>query len=112
MSKHWHSNHSQVYWTCMALGQGRTINHMDEIGEVKGWRLGAIIHNLRHKYHWPILTDYKGPERIAHYSLSKDTEWRALEFPRSAKAVRDRLKTAKGDAQTRGTDTNGISNDG
>jgi hypothetical protein len=47
MSKHWHSNHSQVYWTCMALAQGRAINHMDEIGEVKGWRLGAIIHNLR-----------------------------------------------------------------
>ncbi len=95
MSKHWHSNHSQVHWTCLALVQGRTINHMDEIGEVKGWRLGAIIHNLRHKYHWPIVTEYKGPERIAHYSLAKDTDWRALEFPRSAKGVRSALKEAQ-----------------
>jgi len=95
MSKHWHSNPSQVHWTCLALVQGRTITHMDEIGEVKGWRLGAIIHNLRHKYSWPIVTEYKGPERIAHYSLKKGTDWRALELPRSAKGVRDVMKTAQ-----------------
>ena len=94
MSNHWHSNRTQVYWTCKALAQGRTINHMDEIGEVKGWRLGAIIHNLRRKYHWPIETEYKGPERVAHYRLSKRTDWRGLEFPRSAKAVRQSLKEA------------------
>ncbi len=99
MSDHWHSNRTQVYWTCKALAQGRTINHMDEIGEVKGWRLGAIIHNLRSKYHWPIETEYKGPERIAHHRLPKRTDWRALEFPRSAKEVRQSLKdcdTAQG----------------
>lgn len=78
----------------MALVRGRTINHMDEIGEVKGWRLGAIIHNLRRKYNWPIDTVYKGPERIAHYSLAKGADWRGLEFPRSAKAVREKLKAA------------------
>lgn len=99
MSNHWHSNHTQVYWTCMALTQGRTITHMDEIGEVKGWRLGAIIHNLRRKYHWPIETEYKGPERIAHYCLSKRTDWRGLDFPRSAKAVRQSLKEVEGEAQ-------------
>lgn len=99
MSSHWHSNRTQVYWTCKALAQGRTINHMHEIGEVKGWRLGAIIHNLRRKYRWPIETEYKGPERIAHYRLAKRTDWRALDFPRSAKAVRDDLKAGITDTQ-------------
>ena len=98
MSKHWHSNHSQVYWTCMALAQGRTINHMDEIGEVKGWRLGAIIHNLRSNYNWPIGTDFQVPERIAHYSLAKGTDWRCLDFPRLFIVVRLTLKAEKDSA--------------
>ncbi|WP_380054108.1 hypothetical protein ACFE33_12875 [Falsihalocynthiibacter sp. SS001] len=100
MSNHWHSNRTRVYWTCMALAQGRTINHMDEIGEVKGWRLGAIIHNLRHKYKWPIQTEYKGPERIAHYRLTDSTDWHGLEFPRSAEAAREKLKRNQNVAQT------------
>ena len=107
MSDHWHSNRTQVYWTCKALAQGRTINHMDETGEVKGWRLGAIIHNLRRKYHWPIETEYKGPERIAHYRLPKRTDWRGLEFPRSAKAVRQVLKTEAGKGQNGAPDADG-----
>jgi hypothetical protein len=61
---------------------------MDEIGEVKGWRLGAIIHNLRAKYHWPIDTVYKGPENIAHYSLMKGCKWRVLAFPMSARSLK------------------------
>jgi hypothetical protein len=97
MSNHWHSNRTQVHWTCLALGQGRIITHMDEIGEVKGWRLGAIIHNLRRNYHWPIETEYKGPERIAHYRLARGTDWRVLDFPRSAKAVRAVLKEPQDD---------------
>lgn len=98
MADHWHSNRTQIYWTCKALVQGRTINHMDEIGEARGWRLGAIIHNLRHKYNWPIQTDYRGPERIAHYRLPGRTDWRGLEFPRSAKRLKDELRagTQKG----------------
>ena len=94
MTKHWHSNHTQVYWTCKALVQGRTINHMDEIGEARGWRLGAIIHNLRTKYDWPIETDYRGPERIAHYYLIGRPVWQGLSFPRSAKPLRDELREA------------------
>lgn len=93
MANHWYSNESQVFWTCKALIQGRTINHMDEIGEVRGWRLGAIIHNLRRKYDWPIDTEYKGPERIAHYTLRKGCDWRCLAFPRSAR----KLKSEVGD---------------
>ena len=112
MSNHWHSNRTQVYWTCKALAQGRTINHMDEIGEVKGWRLGAIIHNLRRKYHWPIETEYKGPERIAHYRLPKRTDWRGLEFPRSAKEVRETLKEDTDTAQGSKPNSLGDSQDG
>lgn len=93
MSKHWHSNQTQVFWACKALLNGRTITHMDEIGEVRGWRLGAIIHNLRTKYAWPILTDYRGPENIAHYKLKPNTPWQALRFPRSAIALRETLKS-------------------
>lgn len=97
MANHWHSNRTQIYWTCKALVQGRTINHMDEIGEAQGWRLGAIIHNLRRKHHWPIQTDYRGPERIAHYRLPGRCDWRALDFPRSAKGLRQELKAAQVD---------------
>lgn len=94
MTNHWHSSKTQIYWTCKALTQGREINHMHEIGEAKGWRLGAIIHKLRHQYKWPIHTDYRGPENIAHYSLPKSVKWRMLDFPKSAKS----LKTEERDA--------------
>lgn len=92
MSDNWYSNRTQVFWTCLALARGRTINHMDEIGEVKGWRLGAIIHNLRKRYKWPILTNYVGPERIAHYRLKADINPLLLAYPRSAKGVTDVLR--------------------
>ncbi|SDJ16449.1 hypothetical protein [Lutimaribacter saemankumensis] len=92
MADNWYSKRSQVYWTCSALVQGRSINHRDEIAESHGWRLGAIIHTLRSKYGWPIKTDYQGPERVAHYRLSRRTDWRALEFPRSATALKDELE--------------------
>ncbi len=83
----WHSNKTQVFWTCQALLQGRTINHMDEIGEARGWRLGAIIHRLRSEFFWPIETEYRGPENIAHYTLSKTCDRRRLKFPRSARGL-------------------------
>jgi len=94
MTKHWHSRKTQVYWTCKALIAGHTINHMDEIGETSGWRLGAIIDNLRSKYKWLIETGYVGPESIAHYSLRKGYNWRLLDFPGSAR----KLKGETGDA--------------
>ncbi|NRB20137.1 MAG: hypothetical protein HRU33_21995 [Rhodobacteraceae bacterium] len=89
MSNHWHSNRTQVYWTCKALIDGRTINHMDEIGETAGWRLGAIICNLKKNYKWPIRAEYRGPENIAHYSLQSETNWRLLNLPHSAQALKD-----------------------
>ncbi|MGC1506422.1 MAG: hypothetical protein WA782_20075 [Sulfitobacter sp.] len=107
MSDNWHSKPTQVFWACKALAQGRTINHMDEIGERRGWRLGAIIHNLRRNYHWPIETEYKGPERIAHYRLSKRTDWRALEFPRSAMSVPQFLNAGKEIGQGGASDVDG-----
>lgn len=92
MSDLWYSNRTQVYWTCHALVIGRTISTMDEIGEVRGWRLGAIVHTLRTRYDWPILTDYRGPDRIGHYRLPVGCNVLALDYPRSAKDVREELK--------------------
>lgn len=96
MSKHWYSKSTQVFWTCKALTDGRIITHMDEIGEMRGWRLGAIVHNLRRRYGWPIEVEYKGPERVAHYRLRPAFVWQALRFPRSAMGVREALKVAQG----------------
>lgn len=86
---HWFSKKSQVYWTCKALLAGRIISHQTEIREVHGWRLGAIIHRLRHEYGWPIQTEYRGPARVAHYSLKPGTRREALRFPPSAVALAD-----------------------
>jgi len=87
MTDRWYSNKTQVYWTCKALIEGRVINHMDEIGEVRGWRLGAIIHRLKHEFEWPILVEYRGAENIAHYSLKPATVWMILRFPKSAASL-------------------------
>ena len=84
---HWHSNETQVYWCCKALLDGRTISHRTEIREVNGWRLGAIVHNLKKKYHWPIVAEYRGPENVAYYSLPPGTDRTRLHFPPSAKGL-------------------------
>lgn len=83
----WFSSPTQVYWACEALINGRTISHKTEIREVKGWRLGAIIHLLRSKYHWPIEADYRGSECVAHYKLRAGTDPKRLTFPPSAIAL-------------------------
>lgn len=83
----WYSNKTQVFWTCEALLGGRIISHKTEIREVKGWRLGAIVWNLKRNYGWPILAEYRGPENIAHYRLAPGTDRTRLKFPRSAKAL-------------------------
>ncbi|WGW02326.1 hypothetical protein [Tropicibacter oceani] len=83
----WFSNPTQVFWTCEALIEGRTISHKTEIREVRGWRLGAIIHRLKHEYAWPILVEYRGPENVAYYRLSPDCDRTKLRFPPSARAL-------------------------
>ncbi|MRX49902.1 hypothetical protein GI374_05430 [Paracoccus sp. S-4012] len=88
----WYSSPTQVFWTCKALIDGRTINHRTEIREVKGWRLGAIIHRLKDEYGWPILTDYRGPENVAHYRLKPDTDLSRLRFPPSARSLAEGLE--------------------
>lgn len=80
----WYSSPTQVYWTCKNLLDGRTISTRTEIREVKGWRLGAIIHTLRDKYKWPILTELRGPENVAYYSLAPHANRASLRFPPSA----------------------------
>src|SRR6056297_897960 len=81
------SSPTQVFWCCKALLDGRVISHKTEIREVKGWRLGAIIHLLRSKYHWPIDVEYKGSECVAHYRLRPGTDIARLKYPPSAKAL-------------------------
>lgn len=88
-SNKWYSGTTQVYWVCKALIDGRTITHKTEIREVRGWRLGAIIHRLKTEFSWPIEVAYRGPENIAHYWLSKDADVCSLRFPRSAQALSD-----------------------
>ncbi len=83
-SNKWYSGKTQVFWTCKALLDGRTISHKTEIREVRGWRLGAIICRLKREYGWPIRVEYRGPENIAHYWLDRDCDRSKLRFPRSA----------------------------
>ena len=83
-----YSSNTQIHWTCKALLEGRTISHKTEIREVNGWRLGAIIHELRKKYKWSILVEYRGAERIAYYSLNHRIDKRSLVFPPSAKELK------------------------
>lgn len=85
----WYSGPSQVYWTCEALLDGRTISHKTEIREVRGWRLGAIVHRLRHRYGWPIAVEYRGPENVAYYWLPAGIDRASLRFPPSAAALAD-----------------------
>jgi len=87
MTEHWHSGETQIFWTCKALIDGRKISHMDEIGEVQGWRLGAIIFKLKREYDWPICAEYKPPENIAYYKLAPGIDWRSLRFPKSAQGL-------------------------
>ncbi len=87
MSAHWHSNESQIFWCCNALLAWRELSHRTKIREVNGWRLSAIIHNLKTKYTWPILAEYRGPENVAYYRLAPGTDRAKLRFPPSAKAL-------------------------
>lgn len=82
-----YSGQTQVFWTCQALLKGRTISHVTEIREVRGWRLGAIIHRLKSDYAWPILTTYRKPDNVAFYALSPDADRKALRFPPSAQTL-------------------------
>ena len=84
MSDLWYSNPTQIYFACRALAMGKTLNHMDVISRVKGWRLSAIVETLRNRYGWPIVTEYRGPERIGHYYLSKTCDPLQLTYPPSA----------------------------
>lgn len=88
MANHFHSNETQIYWAVKALMDGRTLSHITEIREVNGWRLAAIVCELKHKYHWPILAEYRGAERIAHYRLNPNCNPAGLKFPSSARALK------------------------
>lgn len=79
----WFSGDTAIAWACRELIRGREISHADEIEEVSAWRLGAIIHVLRKRYKWPIVTTLKGPSRIGYYRLGRIDG--PLELPKSAR---------------------------
>lgn len=85
------SKPTQVFWTCKALLDGREISHRTEIREVRGWRLGAIIHRLKSEFAWPIHTTYSPADNVAFYSLKGDVDRTTLRFPPSASAL-DRVE--------------------
>lgn len=87
----WFSGETQVYWACKALIQMRVISHKTETREVRGWRLGAIVHLLRSKYHWPIHAEYRTPANVAYYSLPPATDVANLNFPPSAAGLKQEL---------------------
>ena len=87
MTDRWFSNTTQIYWASRALVQGQTLNHMDVIRGVKGWRLSAIVETLRNTYGWPIVTEFRGKERIGHYHLHTSCDPKTLTFPPSAKCL-------------------------
>lgn len=80
----WFSGDTLVHWTCKALINRRAISHRTEIREIRGWRLGAIIHRLRWEFHWPIEADYKWSASVAHYRLVPRTEVASLKFTPSS----------------------------
>jgi hypothetical protein len=84
MTGRFYSSDTQIKWACNELLKGRSISHQSEIVEVRGWRLSAIIHNLRHKYGWPIFTVFD-EHRIAWYHLDKQNQeqWPKLKKPPS-----------------------------
>ncbi len=84
----WYSGNSQIRWVCLQLIKGREISHTHEIAEAKGWRLAAIIHNLKHKYKWGIETRY-GESRVAYYRLGRGVDTEALKKPPSFKRKRE-----------------------
>lgn len=97
MNDQWFSNPTQIYFACRALAQGQTLNHMDVIRGVRGWRLSAIVNTLRSEYDWPIVTEYRGPERIGHYHLSKSCDLTKLDFPPSARRLAAELVALRKD---------------
>ncbi|WBU52068.1 hypothetical protein [Paracoccus sp. SCSIO 75233] len=91
-SGRWYSSTTQIYWACAALLSGRWLSTRTEIREVRGWRLAAICHKLIKQYGWPIETEYRGAENIAHYRLTPGTDISRLKFPPSAKSLADGLE--------------------
>lgn len=69
----WFSSPTQVFWACKALIEGRTISHNSKIHEAKGWRLAAILEQLKNNYSWPIIAASDGPENIAYFRLPEGT---------------------------------------
>lgn len=85
----WYSGDSQIAWACRAFLKGTEISHMDEILNVRGWRLAAIVWELKTRYGWQFDVRY-GVDNIAYYRLKRCLDKASLKMPRSY------LKSEKG----------------
>ncbi|PCJ95130.1 MAG: hypothetical protein COA45_12440 [Zetaproteobacteria bacterium] len=87
------SGETQIRWACRELIKGREISHAHEIKEARGWRLAAIIHNLKNRYKWPI---YKrsGANGVAYYRLGGNVDADTLEKPRSFHKKKEDARTS------------------
>ncbi|WP_085307658.1 hypothetical protein [Planktotalea arctica] len=83
------SARTQVAWACDALRAWRKISHQMQQTEVGGWRLGSIIHRLKHDFDWPIEKEERGPQNVAFYFLKAGTDLSKLKMPPSALSLSD-----------------------
>ena len=84
-SDRWYSSQTQRSWACEALLSGRVLTTQAEIGEVRGWRLAAIIHALKDEYGGPIESAYRGAANIKPYWLQSGTDPAKLQYPPCAR---------------------------
>lgn len=92
--RYWYSSPTQIAWACLALIQGRTISTRTKYREASGWRLSAIIHQLRHEYGWDIKTIYRNKDDRAGYYKLISEDLRALKFPKSCEVIMPNIQEA------------------
>ncbi len=78
----WYSDTTQIAWACAMLAAGKKLSHACEFKAVRGWRLAAIVHNLIHKFGWPILHEDK-KNGVRFYFLKPSANIMELEHPKS-----------------------------
>lgn len=77
-----YSGDTQISWVCREFLTGRELCHLDEIDNVRGWRLAAIVCELKKRYGW-VFTKRDGPNKVAYYRLCKGADWSSFRMPRS-----------------------------
>ncbi|MBI1494800.1 hypothetical protein [Halocynthiibacter styelae] len=88
----WFADRTQRFYVCSALLSGEVLSHRTTIRHVDCWRLAAIIEVLANQYDWPIEREYRGKDKIRYYWLKPGTRLCDLNFPPSAKSLKEDAK--------------------